>query len=99
MLVLTRQPNGSIIIGRDIEVKVLVVQGKRVCLGIVAPSSVPVHRKEVFERIARPSQPESTLGDGQQRNLAGARARPADHNGLTLASRSVVASASEYSGD
>ncbi len=38
-------------IGDQIEVKVLSVDGDQVKLGIVAPKSVKVHRSEVFESI------------------------------------------------
>ena len=48
MLVLTRQRNESIVIGDDIEVRVLSVVGEKVRLGIQAPRDVPVFRKEVF---------------------------------------------------
>ena len=51
MLVLTRKPDQSIIIGSDIEITVLEVRGEQVRLGIRAPRTVTVHRKEVFEQI------------------------------------------------
>lgn len=51
MLVLTRKPDQSIVIGSDIEITVLEVRGEQVRLGIRAPRSVAVHRKEVFEQI------------------------------------------------
>ena len=51
MLVLTRKANQSIMIGDDIEVSVLSVLGEKVRLGIQAPRSVPVFRKEVFIEI------------------------------------------------
>lgn len=38
-------------IGNQIEVKVIAVDGDQVKLGIVAPKSVKVHRSEVFEAI------------------------------------------------
>ncbi len=53
MLVLTRHTDESIIIGDDIEVRVLRVNGGQVQLGIAAPRAVPVHREEVYERIKR----------------------------------------------
>jgi carbon storage regulator len=53
MLVLTRKPNQSIMIGEEIEVSVVEVKGDQVKLGITAPRSVKVHRKEVFEAIQR----------------------------------------------
>jgi carbon storage regulator len=51
MLVLTRRENESIMIGDDIEVKLLDVKDKQVKLGIVAPRHVNVHRREVYEAI------------------------------------------------
>ena len=51
MLVLTRKPNQSIMIGDDIEVSVLSIQGEKVRIGIQAPRDVPVFRKEVFLEI------------------------------------------------
>jgi len=53
MLVLTRKPNQSIMIGEEIEVSVVEIKGDQVKLGITAPRSVKVHRKEVFEAIQR----------------------------------------------
>ena len=51
MLVLTRKKGETIMIGDQIEVKVISVDGDQVKLGIVAPKSVKVHRSEVFEAI------------------------------------------------
>lgn len=48
MLVLTRKANQSIMIGDEIEVSVLAVMGEKVRIGIAAPRSVPVFRKEVW---------------------------------------------------
>jgi carbon storage regulator len=48
MLVLTRKSNQAIVIGDDIEVSVLAVVGDKVRVGIEAPRSVPVYRKEVW---------------------------------------------------
>ena len=51
MLVLTRKSNQSIMIGDDIEISVLAVMGEKVRIGIEAPRSVPVFRKEVYIEI------------------------------------------------
>lgn len=48
MLVLTRKSNQSIMIGDEIEISVLAVSGEKVRLGIEAPKSIPVFRKEVY---------------------------------------------------
>jgi carbon storage regulator len=51
VLVLTRKANQSIMIGDDIEVSVLAIMGEKIRLGIEAPRSVPVFRKEVYIEI------------------------------------------------
>jgi carbon storage regulator len=51
MLALTRKKNESIIIGDNIEVVVLNVQGDQVKLGIAAPRDISVHRKEIYVQI------------------------------------------------
>ncbi len=53
MLVLTRKANQSIMIGDGIQVSVLAVMGEKVRIGIEAPRSVPVFRKEVWVEIQR----------------------------------------------
>ena len=53
MLILTRRPGETIMIGSDITMTVLGVQGNHARIGIDAPKSVPVHREEIYERIKR----------------------------------------------
>ncbi len=53
MLVLSRQKDESIIIGDDIEIIIVDVRGDKVRLGITAPKTISVHRKEVYESIQR----------------------------------------------
>jgi carbon storage regulator len=48
MLVLTRKPDQSIMIGDEIEVSVLSVAGEKVRIGIQAPRAVPVYRRVVY---------------------------------------------------
>ena len=55
MLVLTRKSNQSIMIGDEIEVSVLAIMGEKVRIGIEAPRSVPVFRKEVYLEIREES--------------------------------------------
>jgi len=59
MLALTRKKGESIIIGDDIEVVILSIQGEQVKLGINAPKSVSVHRREVYEQIQQSNQESS----------------------------------------
>lgn len=53
MLVLSRKPGESIVIGGGIVVKVVRVDGEAVRIGISAPSDVPIHRQEVYDEIQR----------------------------------------------
>lgn len=59
MLILTRRPGETIMIGNDVTVTVLDVKGNQIRIGINAPKEVAVHREEVFERIEREKQAES----------------------------------------
>ena len=52
MLVITRKLEQSIVIGGEVEVIVLGITKDGVRLGIRAPRSVQVHRREVFDAIA-----------------------------------------------
>lgn len=51
MLVLSRKKEQSIIIGDNIEITILEIQGDQVRLGINAPRNVSVHRKEIYLEI------------------------------------------------
>ncbi len=53
MLVLSRKRHEEIVIDGDITVTVIEIRGDKVRIGIQAPPEVPVHRREVAERIAR----------------------------------------------
>jgi carbon storage regulator len=53
MLILTRRVGENLIIGNDVTVTVLAVNGNQVRVGINAPKHVAVHREEIFERIKR----------------------------------------------
>jgi carbon storage regulator len=51
MLALSRKRDEAIVINDDIEVKIIEIKGDQVKIGITAPKSVPVYRKEVYELI------------------------------------------------
>lgn len=51
MLALSRKVDESIVIGNDIEIKILEVKGEQVRIGIAAPKTVPIYRKELYAQI------------------------------------------------
>lgn len=53
MLVLTRKKGQALMIGNDIELSIIDIQGDQVRIGINAPKSVTIHRKEVYEEIRK----------------------------------------------
>ena len=51
MLALARKLNQSIVIGNNIEITLLEIKGDKIKVGINAPKSVPIYRKEIYEQI------------------------------------------------
>lgn len=51
MLVLSRKRDESIIIGDDVVITVVDIKGEQVKIGVTAPKTVSIHRKEVYEAI------------------------------------------------
>ena len=56
MLVLSRQRDETIMIGDNIEITIVDIRGDKVRLGISAPRSIQVHRKEVYDAIKRENE-------------------------------------------
>jgi carbon storage regulator len=65
MLVLTRKPGQSIMIGDGVEVQVLSVAGEKVRLGITAPRDVSIFRNEVYDRIESENASREEEDDGE----------------------------------
>ena len=65
MLALARKVNESIIINDDIEITILEVKGDQVKIGIDAPKSVPVYRKEIYLQIQE-ANAEAASGAGPE---------------------------------
>lgn len=63
MLILARRINESIMIGDQVEISVVDIKGDQVKLGISAPRTVKVYRREVYRAI-------------QDENVAAAKAPP-----------------------
>ena len=70
MLVLTRKAGESIVIGSQIRITVLEMQGRQIRLGIEAPSEIPVHRGEVYERIKEENEQAAMAGADELKALS-----------------------------
>ena len=66
MLVLSRQRDESIMIGDDVEIIIVDVRGDKVRLGITAPKSIPVHRREIYDAIQREKSEKKELEKQQE---------------------------------
>jgi len=51
MLILARKLNETILIGEDIKITVVEIQGDKVKLGIEAPREMPVLREELYKAV------------------------------------------------
>ena len=106
MLVLSRKKDESIVINNDITIVVVEIRGDKVRLGVEAPKEVPVHRREVYEAIARgeplvesgpPSpQTERSVGERSVGERTGGDCTPVDRSGT--AGRSGSAAGLEQAG-
>ena len=61
MLVLTRKSDESINIGDDITITIVEIKGNSVRLGIKAPASLKIYRKELYEKIKQENMLSSNL--------------------------------------
>jgi len=70
MLVLTRKAGESIVIGSQVRITVLEMQGRQIRLGIDAPPEISVHRGEVYERIKEENQQAAMAGEEELKVLS-----------------------------
>ena len=63
MLALARKVNESIVINDDVEVTVLEIKGDQVKIGINAPKSVPIYRKELYLQIQKANEEAENTAD------------------------------------
>lgn len=68
MLVLSRKRDESIIIGDDVTITVVDIKGEQVKIGVTAPKTVSIHRKEVYEAIQQENRAAARTG---LQNLSG----------------------------
>ena len=82
MLVRSRKKDESIVINNDITIVVVEIRGDKVRLGVEAPKEVPVHRREVFEAIARGEPVDTAVVTTPTVEATPADATPQDESGL-----------------
>lgn len=63
MLALARKVNESIVINDDVEVTILEIKGDQVKIGINAPKSVPIYRKELYIQIQKANEDAMNLSN------------------------------------
>ena len=56
MLALTRKKGESLILGNNIQVKVLDIKGDQVKIGIDAPKDLSIYREEIYLQIQKENQ-------------------------------------------
>lgn len=59
MLVISRNAGEEILIGDNIRVVLIDTRGGKSRIGVEAPKDIPVHRKEIFEKIRDREKPEA----------------------------------------
>ncbi|MDF2524809.1 MAG: hypothetical protein K0R31_2450 [Clostridiales bacterium] len=69
MLVLTRKKGQSIILGDDVEITIIDIQGDQVRLGVNAPKSVSIHRKEVYMEIQEENKKAADAGPVSMKDI------------------------------
>lgn len=60
MLILARKKGEAIQIGNEIEITIISIQGDQVKIGIEAPKTVEVYRKEIYEQIQEENKQAAT---------------------------------------
>jgi len=79
MLVLSRQKDESIMIGDEVEITIVDVRGDKVRLGITAPKSIPVHRREIYDAIQREKTQKEAEAHAGGNNESAQQAEDAAH--------------------
>ncbi len=71
MLILTRRIGESLLVGDDVKITILEIQGNQIRLGIKAPREIEVHREEIYQRIKQEQKRNrnNNKGDGDDHNF------------------------------
>lgn len=65
MLTLARKVNEAIIVNDNIEITIQDVKGDQIKIGIDAPKSVPIYRKELYEQIQKANEEAANMANPQ----------------------------------
>ena len=90
MLVLSRQRDETIMIGDDIEITIVDIRGDKVRLGITAPNTIPVHRKDVYDAIQRENRDAARVKMEDLGGLPRPAGRPSVPPGLHRPARQIL---------
>ena len=69
MLILTRKPGESILIGDDIEVTITSIDQNKVRVGIKGPVHVPIYREELYRKIQKENRAAALIGKDEFESL------------------------------
>ncbi|MCK9279899.1 MAG: carbon storage regulator CsrA [Melioribacteraceae bacterium] len=81
MLILSRKIDEEIKIGTDITIKILSVSDGQVKIGISAPTSVQIHRGEVYEKVIQNTIEASKAGTEKTPDISKLKINKASKNG------------------
>lgn len=68
MLALSRKKDEAIVINNNIEITIIEIKGEQVKIGITAPKSVPIYRKEVYLQIKQANEDAANVIDISELN-------------------------------
>lgn len=63
MLILTRKPGQSVVVGNSVRVTVMEASPGSVRLGFVAPTDVSIYREELYDEIAQANRAAADEGN------------------------------------
>ncbi|MGJ8454854.1 carbon storage regulator CsrA [Pseudothermotoga sp. U03pept] len=69
MLVISRKAGESFLIGNEIEVKILKIEGNEVKIGITAPLYVKIYRSEIYQRIVEENKTAAQVDVGSLKGV------------------------------